>query len=279
MHNEQLRPLSVSVVIPAYNEVDRIIEAIRAIQAQTYQPEEIIIVDNNSSDGTAEAAKAFKGVRVITERRQGIAYARTAGFNAARGDIIARTDADSVPDPDWIEQMVEAFMLHDIDVVSGPIYYYDMPARETARKLEKMIRGSLAKFTKEAKFLAGANMGISREAWQEVRSDTCTDALLHEDLDLAIHMHARGQKIGFARNMHVATSARRMSGPTKDFYRYMKRYEQTFYAHGIYEASLKVPIMIYLPIQPFLRVVRRAYDEDTQRLSLRKLVSVEDAKY
>ncbi|HEX7964030.1 MAG TPA: glycosyltransferase family A protein, partial [Candidatus Saccharimonadales bacterium] len=93
---------SVSIVIPAYNEERHLAACLEAIRAQSEPPLEVVVVDNNSTDRTAEIARRYPFVRVVHEERQGIVFARGAGFDAARGDIIARIDADIVLPAGWI---------------------------------------------------------------------------------------------------------------------------------------------------------------------------------
>src|SRR5579885_3136703 len=86
------RPL-VSVVVPALNEELWLERCICALQRkQTAVPYEIIVVDNGSTDGTAGLAERL-GVRVVHESRRGLTFARQAGQDAARGAIVAHTDA------------------------------------------------------------------------------------------------------------------------------------------------------------------------------------------
>jgi peptidoglycan/xylan/chitin deacetylase (PgdA/CDA1 family) len=118
----------VSVVIPAYNEELWLERCIRALQRQqTAVPYEIIVVDNNSTDSTAEIAQRL-GVRYVFEPRQGLTFARQAGEDAARGEIVAHTDADSEAPPDWIERIAREFQHRpDVAVVSGPICFPRAP--------------------------------------------------------------------------------------------------------------------------------------------------------
>ena len=76
----------VSIVIPAYNEERYLGCCLQVLRAPSYPASrfEIIVVDNGSSDGTAEIARR-SGERVISEPRKGVAYARQTGFEAARG--------------------------------------------------------------------------------------------------------------------------------------------------------------------------------------------------
>src|SRR5688500_17107775 len=95
------KKLRASVVIPVYNEADSLDLCLSAIAAQTTQPFEVIVVDNNSTDTTAEIAASYPFVRLVYESRQGVVHARNTGFNLAQGDIIARIDADTVIESGW----------------------------------------------------------------------------------------------------------------------------------------------------------------------------------
>jgi glycosyltransferase involved in cell wall biosynthesis len=84
----------VSVVIPAYNSERYIGEAIESVLAQTYAPVETIVVDDGSSDATADVAAAFTGVTLICQDNSGPSIARNRGFAAAAGEFIAFHDSD-----------------------------------------------------------------------------------------------------------------------------------------------------------------------------------------
>ena len=89
---------SVSVVIPAY-EAERFLgEAIESVLAQTYSPVEMIVVDDGSTDRTAEVAAAYDGVKVIVQENSGPSAARNRGFAAASGEFIAFHDSDDADD-------------------------------------------------------------------------------------------------------------------------------------------------------------------------------------
>ncbi|MBQ1325651.1 MAG: glycosyltransferase family 2 protein [Solobacterium sp.] len=108
----------VSVIIPAYNAALFIGEAIESILAQSFQDFEIIVVDDGSTDGTAEVVKKFPQVRFIEQPHSGIAVSRNAGILAARGELIAWIDADDrwtkdklEKQVDWLDQHPETGML------------------------------------------------------------------------------------------------------------------------------------------------------------------------
>lgn len=96
------KPL-VSVVIPAYNAERFIGEAIESVLAQTYEPVETIVVDDGSTDRTAEVARSYDGVTVIVQENGGPASARNRGFAACSGEFVAFHDSDDAMTPDKLE--------------------------------------------------------------------------------------------------------------------------------------------------------------------------------
>ena len=115
---------SVSIVVPARNEEDLLPSCLEALRAQDYPgPIQIIIVDNGSTDGTAERAARF-GVTVVNEPRHGYVIALARGFSIATGDIVATTDADTVPPRNWISTLVREYEARpDVVAVGGEIFF------------------------------------------------------------------------------------------------------------------------------------------------------------
>ena len=113
----------ISVVIPAYNEEKTIGASLESLIRQTTkEPFEVIVVDNNSTDGTVKKAQEYKNklhLRIVHERRKGRGPARAAGFDAANGDIILSTDADTYVPPNWIEKITQPFINPEIVAVTG----------------------------------------------------------------------------------------------------------------------------------------------------------------
>ena len=104
---QDVQVISVSVVIPAFNRASTIGEAVASARQQTRAPREVIVVDDASSDDTAEIARRA-GARVIrTERNQGCASARNAGIHAAKSDAVAWLDSDDFWEPNHIEVVAE----------------------------------------------------------------------------------------------------------------------------------------------------------------------------
>jgi len=123
----------VSVVIPAYNSEEFIGEAIASVRTQTLPVSEVIVVDDGSSDRTAELAEKL-GVFVIRQEHGGISKARNAGIRAAKQDWIAFHDADDIWEPKKIEYQWEAISRYpDAGLVSCDLsqWIHGTPAPET----------------------------------------------------------------------------------------------------------------------------------------------------
>ena len=100
--------MKVSIVIPAHNEESCIEETLRCVLRQNYPDFEVIVVDNNSQDRTAELARGM-GVKVVHEKNKGTQWARECGRLASTGEIIANLDADCLPETDWLQRGVKHF--------------------------------------------------------------------------------------------------------------------------------------------------------------------------
>lgn len=100
----------VSVIVPAYAAMESLPDCVQCLVRQTYPKErfEIIIVDNGENIGLQELSKEFPGLVVISESRQGSYVSRNSGVKKAKGEIIAFTDADCLPESQFIEEGVKA---------------------------------------------------------------------------------------------------------------------------------------------------------------------------
>ncbi len=223
--------MKISVVIPAYNEEKYIGACLESLKNQIEKPYEIILVDNNSTDKTVEIAKKF-GIKVLKEEKQGISFARNAGFNATKGDIIARIDADTIAPTDWTARINKDIEIDKKDAVFGPAYYLDLPRRIQISHLPSVYFFKLIKAILKKHMLFGLNMAMKKELWEKVKSEVCMDnKVIHEDFDLAIHLWKYGN-IEFDQNLRVKTSARRWKNVHSDV-EYTNKLIKMLKSHGI----------------------------------------------
>ena len=141
----------ISIVVPALNEGRLLPDCLESLINQDYEGEyEIIVVDNGSTDNTANIAKNF-GVKVVfCLDNEGVSYARQVGADAACGDIIAQADADTVYPRDWLARIADHLYTHpDTVAVAGRFIYRDPPSwakfeyflRDCANKLAAALFG------------------------------------------------------------------------------------------------------------------------------------------
>ena len=98
--------MKFSVVIPTYNRIGTLRRTLAAATVQAFPDYEIIVVDDESSDGTPEMVqRAFPSARLLRQTHGGRAAARNRGIEAATGDVIAFTDDDCLPPPDWLARL------------------------------------------------------------------------------------------------------------------------------------------------------------------------------
>jgi glycosyltransferase involved in cell wall biosynthesis len=117
---------SISVIVCAYDEEALLPGCLHAILAQTRPPDEVIVVNNASTDRTADVARAIPGVRVVDEPVKGLVNARETGRLAAHGDLLAYVDADCRPPIFWLERVEAAFLRRPALVgLTGPYRFYD----------------------------------------------------------------------------------------------------------------------------------------------------------
>lgn len=200
--------MTISLVIPAYNEAAYIGPCLDSAIANTHgKLQQIIVVDNASTDNTAGIARERPGVTVIREDRKGTGHARQTGLEHATGDIVVYIDADTQVPEGWVEKIERAFADPEVVLLSGPYRYYDIVWYK--RWLLNSLWWISAPATSAAVgFMAlGGNMAMKRTVLQSVGFDRSI-AFFGDDTDIARRMHKAGKTL-WRMSFYINTSARR----------------------------------------------------------------------
>ncbi|OCQ93358.1 glycosyl transferase family 2 [Oscillatoriales cyanobacterium USR001] len=138
--------ISASIVVATYSRPDDLYNCLTQLTAQKSPRQvEIIIVDNNPDSGvTPPIVAQFKDVILITEPRQGLAYARNTGITASTGDIVVTTDDDVGLPPGWLEKLLVPFARPDVMAVTGNVLPIEMET-ETQWLFEQYGEGGLGR--------------------------------------------------------------------------------------------------------------------------------------
>ncbi len=201
--------MRVTVVLPSHDDAVMLRACLAALHAQSRRADEIIVVDNACTDDTAEVARAA-GARVVAEPLHGVTPATARGFDAARGDLLLRLDADSVPPPDWIARVVAAFTDSALGALSGPGRFYGGNALTRWIGAHLYIGGyaTVVPVLLGHPVLFGSNLALRRTVWEQIRHRVHRqEPHVHDDLDISINLPP-GTGIRFDRSLSVGVSAR-----------------------------------------------------------------------
>jgi glycosyltransferase involved in cell wall biosynthesis len=117
---------TVTVIVCAYNEGQFLSACLHSLLSQSRPADEIIVIDNASSDQTGAVARAIAGIKVVHEPTKGLVVARETARRAAQGEILAYVDADCRVPLQWIERIEQRFARAPALVaVTGPYRFYD----------------------------------------------------------------------------------------------------------------------------------------------------------
>lgn len=227
------KALAISIVIPVYNEKHHLKACLDSISRQTLAPDEVIVVDNNSTDGSVQLAEKYAFVKIVNEQKQGIVYARNRGFNSVTHPLIARIDADTILPATWVARIHSEYHRSQDFAMTGGGYFYNLKFP----KLNGWILGQMAyrmnRFIMGHYILWGSNMVIPKELWSAVKDDVCIRNDIHEDLDLAIHLHRKGYKIFYHEDWRVGVEMKRVFTSQRALIKNLLLWPRTLKVHTI----------------------------------------------
>lgn len=203
----------VSVIIPAHNDAERLVRCLRALEGQTYPTHlyEVIVVDNASDEPIAPALSAYPHARGAYEAQRGSYAARNTGIAVARGEVLAFTDSDCLPAPDWLEQGVAALLgAEHCGGVGGRIeFFFHAPEAPTIVELyDSVMHLDQEEFIRKKQFSVTANLFTFEQVVEQVG---LFDSTLESngDKDWGQRVAARGYRLVYAADACVRHPARR----------------------------------------------------------------------
>jgi GT2 family glycosyltransferase len=169
-------PPRISVVVCAHDRRADLVQALDSLESQTLAPEgfEVVVVDNASTDGSAEAVESRAAtfpapLRLVREPRLGVAHARNAGIAAARGAVVAFLDSDAVAEPSWLAGLLAAFDDPGVACAGGPVRlrFLAPPPRGLPEvdqlRLSACDQGPQPRDIRPPGWVCGANIAFRRE--------------------------------------------------------------------------------------------------------------------
>lgn len=185
--------MKVSVCITTFNESKTIEKLLQSLLLQSRKPDEIIIVDAGSSDGTRKIIRKFKKVKLITSKGASIAKGRNLSVKRAKYPVIVMTDAGCVCEKHWLERIIKPFSDRKTDVVAG---FYEMTGKTRFQKALKPFLGIMpSKFDKNKYLPSTRSIAFIKSVWKEAGGFNEKLDRAGEDTDFNIRIVKNGYKI------------------------------------------------------------------------------------
>ena len=229
--------MKISIVVPAYNEEKYIGDCLQSIVAnRTDDIFEIIVINNASTDGTAEVAGKFPGVRVVAEPQKGLTRARQRGLTEAKGDFVAYLDADTRMPTEWLATVKKEFSRDPRMVsLSGPFHYYDLPPGKKMIAEGRWGLTAMPTFWMVGFMILGANFIARREALIQAGGFDANISFYGEDTDIARRLNKIG-KAKFSMRFFIIGSGRRLM--EEGIFRTFSRYAMNYFSTALYHKPL-----------------------------------------
>jgi GT2 family glycosyltransferase len=189
----------VSVIVCSYNGAKTLAACLHSLGRLNYPEYEIILVDDGSTDNTAEIAAQFPDVRYIHQSNHGLSHARNTGAAAAKGEVFAYTDSDCMADPDWLYYLIGTLVSGDYAGVGGP--NVSPPAQNWVQACVAAAPGGpnhVLLTDIVAEHIPGCNMAYYRWAFESVGGFDAEYHKAGDDVDFCWRLQQAGLVIAFS---------------------------------------------------------------------------------
>ena len=231
MHERSALP-EVSVIVPVRNGADSLPPLLRSLEAQTLAAArfEVIVVDNDSSDGTADVAAAH-GAKVVSEPVANRSRARNRGAAAAQAELYAFTDADCVAQPEWLEQLLGCADVAPL--VAGEVELRVSESPNAVERFEALWRFGQRAWVEQG-WAATANLLVRAEAFAAIGGFDASWRHIGEDVDFCFRARDAGFGLGFCERAVVGHQGESEWRPfLRRFFLHGYSVNQAFYRWGV----------------------------------------------
>jgi len=199
----------ISIIVPVFNEEEVLEKTLKNIRKQTYSNYELIVVDNGSTDNSANIAKKYAD-RVLIEKKKGWINAMIKGFENSKGEIVVNCEADSLYPVDYLERIVSIFSKNrKIVAIYGPFKFIENGKISNFFVwIGYIIFDFLSKVLTKTYVTGGANFAILKDAYIKVGGYNPNCKLASPDFRMAKKLSKIG-KVKFIPSLIVLTSNRR----------------------------------------------------------------------
>jgi glycosyltransferase involved in cell wall biosynthesis len=234
-----LMSLTITAIVCAYNESRLLPGCLYSLRAQTRPPDDILVINNASTDQTGAVARAVPGVRVVDEPRKGLVVARETARRAARTDVVAFMDADCRAPITWLERVEAQLARRGAPVaVTGPYRFYDWDrsGRALLRAYDVVVAPPTHALVHHlcgvGAILYGGNFAVRQDALTSIGGFDQRIEFHGEDTNLGRRLTAIGH-VALCHGCWVWTSARRYRamGKRKVFGLYVRNFWSEILRH------------------------------------------------
>ncbi|MEK9143868.1 MAG: glycosyltransferase [Patescibacteria group bacterium] len=227
--------MTITLIIPALNEEKYLPQTFASIKKMDRQPDEIIVVNAQSEDKTAVIAKSF-GAKIVSVDRRSIGYSRQKGLEAASGDIVTYTDADTILPTNWLSIIVNHIEKDHVVGVFGGFRVPDGPWwYRLYINVFQPFANTLTYAIFKIPFATGQNMAFYRKNALSAGGFP-VDFKIAEDIEIARRVMSTG-KITFRQDFFVVASGRR---GYEGFWQLVSRSFTAFFYYFIYRKADKI---------------------------------------